>query len=127
MLELTAAAAVLGTVFLVAIPLLSRVRDTREDARRRFIAQQEAANVMERLSLRAADGTLDDAVIQERTVSPETEAVLHDVDVSVTREEQPDDVGNVRVTVAISWLNNVGERTAPVSLDAWFPAAEEQP
>ncbi|MGD9855537.1 MAG: hypothetical protein AB7U20_11375 [Planctomycetaceae bacterium] len=126
MIELTVAAGVLGTVFLVTMPLLSRVRDTRDEVQRRFIAQQEAANILERLASRTSDGPLDDAITQVSVASPEARSVLTNVEVVVTRAAEADDAGLARVSVAISWVNDAGERTAPVTLDAWFPLAEEQ-
>ena len=127
LLELTVAAGLLGVLFLVTIPLLARVRDTREETQRRFLAQQEAANVMERLSLRAALGTIEDALARDVPVSPEAAAMLPQAKVSVSRTEQADEAGNLRVTVAVSWLSETGEHASPVSLDAWFPAPEVQP
>lgn len=127
MIELTVAAGVLGTVFLVTIPLLSRVRDTREQSQRRFIAQQEAANVLERLAARLADRPADDAVRESAAASPEARSLLPDVEIQVTPSDQADDAGLVRVTVAVSWLDDVGQQAAPVTLDAWLPLMEDQP
>lgn len=127
MLELTVAASVLGMVFLVTIPLLTKVRDTREEAQRRFVAQLEAANTLERLSLRVADGTLDEAMSQNTSISSEAASVLPEGEIDITPAEQVDDVGNLQITVAVSWLDNAGQRVSPVSLDAWFPVSEQQP
>ncbi len=121
MLELTVAATLLGTIFVVTLPLLKHVRTSRTAAEQQFIAQQEAANLMERLAidplLEANDATA--------TISPEAASHLLNADVTVTR--QPTNNGLDQVTVAVSWTNEAGEQPTPVTLMAWFPAEESTP
>jgi type II secretory pathway pseudopilin PulG len=127
MVELTVAAGLLGMVFLAAIPLLGRVRETREDAQQRFLAVQEAANAMEQLALDAADGAVPNAAGKGLAVSAEARDLLPEVTVEATSREEADDVGSVRVTVTVAWTNDAGEPADPVTLDAWLPVRKEQP
>ncbi len=121
MLELTVAATLLGTVFVVTLPLLKHVRVSRDAAQQQFIAQQEAANLMEQLAVNGSSDAADDAI----TISPEAASHLHDADVTITRE--PEHINLQRVTVAVSWTNDSGERPVPVKLTAWFPTTRETP
>jgi type II secretory pathway pseudopilin PulG len=127
MVELTVAAGLLGMVFLAAIPLLGRVRETREDAQQRFLALQEASNAMEQLALDVADGAVPDDAGKALSVSAEARDLLPDVSLEATSREEPDDAGCVRVTVTVSWANDAGEPAVPVTLDAWLPVRKEQP
>ncbi len=121
MLELTVAAALLGTVFVVTVPLLKHVRVSRDAAEQQSVAQQEAANIMERLAVHGSSGAQDEMI----TLSPEAASHLPDGAVTITRA--PIVEGLQQVTLRVTWSNAVGNRPAPVTLTAWFPAEESRP
>lgn len=121
LVELSAAAGLLGTVFLVTLPLLKHVRTSRDASHQQFIAQQEAANIMERLAIDPSSEAIDESL----SVSPEATTHLPDADVSVTRQSTEN--GLQRVTVTLSWTNEADEPAVPVTLTAWFPVKGAQP
>lgn len=121
MMELTVAATLLGTVFVVTLPLLKHVRISRDAAQQQFIAQQEAANLMEQLAAGHASEEAGDSI----TLSSEAASLLTDADFTITREPTASNLQ--RVTVVVSWTNDAGERPRPATLTAWFPDPEETP
>ena len=121
LIELAAAAGLLGTVFLVTLPLIKRVRTSREASHQQLIAQQEAANIMERVAINPTSETLEEGV----EISPEAASSLSDASVTITR--QPAEDGLQQVTITLSWVDETGEPVLPVQLTAWFPAQGESP
>jgi len=121
LIELAVAATLLGTVFVVTLPLLKHVRVSRDAAQQQFIAQQEAANILERFSINPSS----DAMVEMINISPEAASHLPDADATIT--VQPTDDGLHQVTVSVSWVNASGDRPMPTKLSAWFSVSEETP
>ncbi|MCA9075145.1 MAG: hypothetical protein KDA93_08935 [Planctomycetaceae bacterium] len=121
LVELAAAAGLLGTVLLVTIPIVKHVRTSRDAAGQQFLAQQETANIMERLAIDPSANKTDETI----NISPEVANLLPDAEVTITRQLGED--GLQQITVLLSWANEAGERSLPVTLTAWFPAQEPTP
>ena len=107
-----------------AIVLVSRQQELVE---RRSLAQQEAANVMERAFARPLQ-ELTAEELAKLQVSAQCRERLPEVALRVALAAASDASAGRPLTVEIDWREPHGGRTQPVRLTAWrFSAAEEQP
>ena len=126
LMEVVVAGSIVGVVFLATLPLLAHVRAIRQEADRRSIAWQEAANLMEQIAVTSMREPLTPESVSGLTLGRASEA-LPDAALTVAVGPAPtvaDRLPAVRADVTIAWTNDVGENAEPVSLSAWFPAQE---
>lgn len=119
-MEVIVAAGVIGTLFLVTIPLLSQIRTVRQEAERRMIAGEETANIMEAVAALAGDGELNRDALEGLTLSPAAERLPDAaLELELATAEAP--LSGQRVTVRVSWTSDAGDPATPATLTAWFP------
>lgn len=114
------AAGIIGALFAVTIPLLSHVRVVRQEAERRMIAGEESANVMEAVAALARRASLTPQALEPLTLSPDARR-LPEGAIQIDLAEAAAPFLGQRVTVRVSWTNDVGEPAGPMVLTAWFP------
>lgn len=120
LMEVIVASGILSVLFASAIPLLSHVRTVRQEADRRMIAIEEAANLMESVAALALAGDLSSESVNELKLSPASRR-LPTAESVIALEESESPFPGQRVTVTVSWRNDADEQAAPVEITAWFP------
>lgn len=122
LMEVLVAAAVIGSLFLVTIPLLSRIRAVRQEAERRMLAGQETANLMEAVAALAQQGELTREALDGLMLSSAAERLPDAaVDVEMAPAEAP--FFGRQITVTVTWTSDAGPPAVATSLTAWFPEA----
>jgi Tfp pilus assembly protein PilV len=116
MLEVLAAIALFSAVALLVVPLLARVAAVRDEAADHETALLAAANVMERLAAMSAGRELTQADFDTQRLSTAAAAKILAPDLKLTLSEPEGSPPARRLTVAVSWENGAGQRSAPVTL-----------
>jgi hypothetical protein len=98
----------------------------RRDVERRAIAQQEAANLVERASAIPFDQITPDR-LQLLAIDPEVACLLPDAQTNLTLAEEPGELPAKRVSVEISWLGAGKRRQLPVRFTTWAFAPRQPP
>jgi type II secretory pathway pseudopilin PulG len=124
--EVVAAAGIISTLFVVAVPLLAHVRQVRKEADDRLIALNEAASALETLALAASRSELTARMADGLELSPAARR-LADPRLSIEMSDgTPSPLGR-RVTVSVRWDGDSGEPARPMVLSAWFAAEGDNP
>ena len=118
LVEFAAAMLVLAVAMAVTVQILGWLAAERRSAERRQSAADEAANVLERLTLRPWDDLTPEAV-RGVPLSDQARRVLPDGALSVQVAEAGKDVAMKRITVEVRWRDRAGGATKPVRLTAW--------
>lgn len=119
LMEVIVAAGLVGALFLMAIPLLGHVRLVRQEAERRMIAGEEAANALESVAALAQRGALDQEALGRLELSPSA-ARLPDAALEVELGDVAPPFAGQQVTVRVSWMPETGIPAPPAILTAWF-------
>jgi type II secretory pathway pseudopilin PulG len=120
-MEVIVAAGLVGTLFVVTIPLLSQLRTVRQEAARRMIAGEETANAMEAVAALVQRGELRRETLDSLLLTPAAER-LPEALLSVELANADPPLDGQRVTVSVSWTTETGRSADPMVLTAWFPA-----
>ena len=117
-LEATVAAALLGTLMMVCLHLLSATSAQRRALDQRQAAVIELSNEMERLTaLPWAEMTrLKPA---DERISPWARAILPEAKLKVELATPAGDPAARRITTSLRWQDRNGEFLSPVTLTAW--------
>lgn len=122
-LELVVTLVLLGTVATCAIPPLRAVQLQRREHDRRELALQEAANLLERFTVRGWEA-VDPSAAAELTLSEEAAARLPEalLQVTVSSSDATTDTEPSRkaITVELSWKNAAGQQVQPVRLTTFL-------
>ncbi len=118
LLECLVAAAMLGVIFVLVGQWFSWDTFERREAWKRQLATQEAANVLERLSLTPYE-TLSADNLAAIKLSPETRAWLIDGALQVSVSETATPAHGKQLQVEIGWGRSHENPPAPVRLTTW--------
>ncbi len=118
MLEMMVAAALLTCTMAMVAQMLGRSNARRRDAGHHRIAVQEAANVMERLSVRPFDELTPDGVANEQ-LSPQATESLREGVVEVHVSEVAGEPDARRIGVAVRWRGRPAQPAPSVELVTW--------
>lgn len=127
MLELMAALALFSTVVLLVVPVLGRVAAVRDETAAHETALLEAANVMERLAAGNARRRITQEDLDALTLS---DAARHDLTLPqlvVTLGEPEREPAARQLTIQVSWENDAGQRSTPVTLTRYLYNAGSAP
>ena len=118
--ESVAAAALLSRIAAGLLPRITRSADLREDAWSHATAVTEVANLMERIALLRDDGQLDPSELQGLAVSEWASKELPEHELAIRLTDESDEIPDQRLTVALTWRDSSGGRSAPVSATAFL-------
>jgi prepilin-type N-terminal cleavage/methylation domain-containing protein len=125
MIELLTAAALLATLLTVCVQLSGAASGEQRALRRRQAASNEAANVLERLSIRPWN-ELTDKNLAELPLSAAARQSVPEARLEVRVAEAAGQAGAKRISVLIRWPDRDGRSEQTVRLRAWrYRAAEE--
>lgn len=105
----------LGGAMAIMVPLLGRVNAQRRAAESRRIAVQEAANILERFTVRDWDGVTQQAADAVR-LSADANSALREPRLKVTVSALPQQPAAKRVLVELRWKNREGQDVSPARL-----------
>lgn len=126
LIEALAAAAVLMVVTGLVVKTVGWSVVERRAAARRLWAQQEAANIMERVTARPYAELTSDAA-EDVELSAAAGRMLPDGQLDVSIEDATGALPARKINVSIHWRNPAGEHVSPVRLTAWVFDRGEQP
>jgi type II secretory pathway pseudopilin PulG len=115
---LLAAAAMIGVVLAVMLPMLGWAAAERRAVARRERAALEAANLMERLAARPWDRLTTEGLKRE-PLSEAAASALPDANLAIEVVEVAGPPASKRIRVAIRWRDRPGVDAAPVRLSAF--------
>lgn len=124
LLELVVTGVLLSVVMVSVVPLMAWVGLQRRAADQHQFALQEAANILERLTLEDWEHITPESA-QELTLSDQAQSYLLDAELAVAVVEAPDHPPGKRLSVELRWRNPAGDMTAPVRLTTWVYRSEE--
>jgi len=118
LLETTVAIVILAAAFVAVAHTMAAMAAQRRTAERRTLAQQEVANLMERIYILPADEITEKKMAElelstpcrERLPEAELEAPVDLVDGNPPAK---------RISIQIEWTGHGGARSQPVRLTAW--------
>jgi len=116
--EVIVSVGLVAVLLAVTVQTLSLMAVQRRNLDRRAIALQEAANLVERVSLLGYD-KLSEETLSRIELAPEVQKVLPGVESSIQLAAEPGEVPGKRVRVEITWNGKAG-REPPVQLTHWF-------
>lgn len=120
LMEVLAAAALLGVVLAIVVPVLASVTAIRDEASRRQQAQLEVANVMEQISHRHRAGETVAAIAPTIAMARSTSESLPQAQLAVESHAAEGISGAVEVALKLTWVADSGRKAAPVELRAYF-------
>lgn len=126
LIECLVAGAMLLVVMAMAAQLFSWDARERREAWRRQVAQQEAANVLERLSIESPE-SLSQERFERLALSPESAAWLPEGDLGVSATEFASPRPGKRIRIEITWRQTNGNPAPPVRLTGWAFSLGESP
>jgi len=118
LLECLVAVAMLGVIFVLVGQWFSWDSFERREAWKRQLATQEAANVLERLSLTPYE-TLTDENLAAIQFSPAAQDWLLDGEIDVSATETTAPAPGKRLQVEVRWGRGHEHPPAPVRLTTW--------
>ena len=118
MIELAVAGALLGTLLVVCLQLLSAAAAQRRAADQRQCALVELGNVMERLAARPWAELTTTAVAQER-LSPSADRQLPGAELKIEVFTLADEPNAKRITAALRWQDRSGQLGIPLTISTW--------
>jgi hypothetical protein len=110
--------ALVAVLLTLCVQLLSITALARRDSERRAIALQQAANLIERVSVMPFDEITPDS-LNDIKLPAEVDSILPGGAVTWFIEEEPGDVPAKRVRVEIAWAGGGGRAEAPARLTYW--------
>jgi prepilin-type N-terminal cleavage/methylation domain-containing protein len=116
LLELVAAAAVLGTVLVVCLQLLAVTTQQRRLADQRRLALAEVENAMERLTVRPWNELNQQTTVQ---LSHSARSRLPAAELKVEVTPSAADPHAKRIAVTLRWKDYSGRITKPVTIVTW--------
>lgn len=121
-LELVVGAVILSVFLSTLGPMLRWIHVSKRTSEQHLAAMQELSTQMEFISAQPV-AELNDEYLQSLTVSETTLTSIPDAELtaSVTRDDQK----MQRVSLVLSWKNDVGRPVEPKRLTAWFPLEAE--
>jgi hypothetical protein len=114
---------VLAVAMIVVAQMLAAVATQRRVADQHALAQQEAANLMERLFAVPWAGLAQDTA-SRLSLSEQCQQRLPGVSLRITVAPSEGPPAGMKVAVEIGWRGRHGENAGPVRLTAWRYAAE---
>lgn len=120
MAEVLAAAVLMSVVTVVALPVVSGVAKVRDESVRRNLAVIEVSNVMERLAALRRQRALTEELLAAQGISAAAAAALDSPEIRVDLGDPQGTPAVRELTVSLSWLNDAGDRVAPVSVSAFL-------
>jgi len=126
LLEALTAAALLLVVAALVVKITGFSHQERRAAARRLWAEQEAANLIERITARPYD-QLSAARTSEFGLSDAARQLLPDGELDVAVDEVSGPPRGRRIRVNVRWRNPAGQYDAPVRLTAWVYDRGGQP
>ena len=117
-IELTVAGAILGTLMVVGLQMLTAVAAQRRAIDQQQFATLELANVMERMAARPWSELTPQAAAQEQlssAIRSRLPGAELKVDVS-TSDVEPD---AKRIVVSLRWQNRAGVLLPPLTITTW--------
>lgn len=126
LLELMTAMIVLGTATATIVPVIGWAHAQRRAAESRQIAVLEAANVIERLSVRKWEDVTPESAAKIK-LSPSAARSLRDPVLKVTVAPVKDDPDAKRVALELRWKNREGDSLQPVRLTRFLYKGKPSP
>jgi hypothetical protein len=118
LLELIVAGAMLGTLLVVCLQMLSAAAANRRMAAERQCAIGELGNVMERITTRSWTQLTPAAVAGER-VSSEAAKQLPDAELKIDISESAARPNAKRIAASLLWRDRNGKPGTPLTLTTW--------
>ena len=118
LLELAVAGALLGTLLVVCLQLLSAAVAQRRAADQRQCAMVELDNVMEQGTARPWAELTTAALAQEK-LSPSADRQLPGAELKIEVFTAADQPNAKRITAALRWQDRSGRLLVPVTLTTW--------
>ncbi len=109
--EMVAALGLLSAVMAITLPFFSRLATVRQDVADRELAIHEVRNLVELAQVS------DD--IQQLKLSDDISSLLEDPQLNIS-QDTADDLNMQKTNVALTWINQAGQRTQPVELSYWI-------
>lgn len=119
MVEMVVGTVLLGVFLSCVGPMFRWIHDAKRTSERHLIAMQELSTQMEKLAALAPSALTNEAGAA-LAISESTTTLLPDSTMKATLNT---DEGMQRVTLEMSWVNEVGMTVEPRRLTAWFPLA----
>ncbi len=126
LLECLVAGAMLLVVMALAAQLFAWDARERREAWRRHVAQQEAANVLERVS-NDAPGALNAERLGALTLSKESADWLPEGTLRASATAVTSPYAGKRIQIEITWRQSSGHPASPVRLTGWAFTARGSP
>ena len=117
-LEMTVAAALVGTLLMLCLHLVSATAAQRRAMEQRQAAIFDLANVMERLTARPWQQLTPETAAKEE-VAPATADLLPKAELKVAIVAPSNDPAAKRITASLRWQNRGGQFVEPLTLTAW--------
>jgi Tfp pilus assembly protein PilE len=118
LIELVVAGALLGTLLVVCLQLISVAAARRRAADQQQYALLELGNIMERVTAQPWAALTPARVAQEK-LSPSAERVLPGAELNIEVSTMASEPNAKRVKVAIRWQDRSGQLGAPLTIATW--------
>ncbi len=118
LIELAVAGALLGTLLVVCLQLVSAALAQRRAADQRQCALVELGNVMEQVTARPW-AELTTARLSQERLPPSAERQLPGAQLKIEVFTSADQPNAKRITAALRWPDRSGRLLAPVTLTTW--------
>lgn len=122
-MEVVVACGLAAVLMAVSVQMLTLMATQRRDVERRAIAQQEAANLIERVASIPFEQLTPDS-LQSLTIDPEVARLLPAAKASLSLAAEPGPTPAKRVAVEVSWIGVGKRRELPVRLTSWVFAPQ---
>jgi hypothetical protein len=123
-LELVVASALLGTLLIVCLQLLSVAAAQRRAADERQLALIEASNVVERLAVRPWNELTPKMPLPQLSPAVGSRLPGSELSVEVTAPDAQPDLK--RIVVSLRWQDRAGQYVSPVKITTWRWKLKEQ-
>jgi hypothetical protein len=123
LMEVVVACGLAAVLMAVSVQMLTLMATQRRDVERRAIAQQEAANLIERVASIPFEQLTPDS-LQSLTIDPEVARLLPAAKASLSLAAEPGPTPAKRVAVEVSWIGVGKRRELPVRLTSWVFAPQ---
>lgn len=118
LIEVIVACGLAALLMALCVQVLTLTAAERRFVERRAIAQQEAANLIERVASIPFEELTPDS-LQSLAIDPDVAKLLPDGLASLSLAEEPGTLPAKRVAVEVSWLGAGKRRELPVRLTTW--------
>jgi len=118
MIELAVAGALVGTLLVVCLQLLTAALAQRRAADQQQCAVVELGNVMEQIAARPW-ANLTTAALSQEQLSPSADNQLPGAELKIEVVESADQPNAKRITAALRWKDRSGQFLAPMTLTTW--------